>query len=148
MSKLSNPDLTKQPPRSPRVRLGGYAHLPRILDKARATVAGKAGEYRYNCPMDRFFFDFARIDQKQLLAKARTGASDTQVINWIEKKSRRTPAEIAAWTAWVETRSPGGAEGHEWFATAITKLAKGRSDIRTLFDLLDLDDYVTFGGKA
>jgi Domain of unknown function (DUF5069) len=26
-------DLTKRPPRSPRLRLGGYALLPRMLDK-------------------------------------------------------------------------------------------------------------------
>ena len=32
------PDLTKQPPRSPRVRLGGYVILPRCLDKGRATI--------------------------------------------------------------------------------------------------------------
>ena len=38
------PDLTKQPPRSPRVRLGGYVILPRILDKGRALLAGTQGE--------------------------------------------------------------------------------------------------------
>ena len=38
---LHTPDLTKQPPRSPRVRLGGYVVLPRMLDKGRATLAGK-----------------------------------------------------------------------------------------------------------
>ena len=42
---LNAPDLTKQPPRSPRVRLGGYAILPRMLDKGRATLADKNGEY-------------------------------------------------------------------------------------------------------
>jgi len=29
---LHTPDLTKFPPRSPRVRLGGYAILPRCVD--------------------------------------------------------------------------------------------------------------------
>jgi hypothetical protein len=38
---LHTPDLTKQPPRSARVRLGGYVILPRMLDKGRATIAGK-----------------------------------------------------------------------------------------------------------
>ena len=36
---LNQPDLTKFPPRSPRVRLGGYVTLPRMLDKGRATLA-------------------------------------------------------------------------------------------------------------
>ncbi len=34
---LHTPDLTKFPPRSPRVRLGGYVILPRMLDKGRAS---------------------------------------------------------------------------------------------------------------
>ena len=38
-SKINIPDLTHRPPRSPRCRLGGYAGLPRMLDKGRATVA-------------------------------------------------------------------------------------------------------------
>lgn len=42
---VSAPDLTQRPPRSPRVRLGGYAMLPRLLDKARASLTGKTGEY-------------------------------------------------------------------------------------------------------
>jgi hypothetical protein len=29
-----------------RARLGGFVLLPRILDKGRATLAGKNGEYR------------------------------------------------------------------------------------------------------
>ena len=52
---LHTPDLTKQPPRSPRVRLGGYVILPRMLDKGRATIAGKNGEYHYACPLDQQF---------------------------------------------------------------------------------------------
>ena len=54
------PDLTQRPPRSPRVRLGGYAILPRMLDKGRATIAGKNGEYHYNCPMDKRFLEARR----------------------------------------------------------------------------------------
>jgi hypothetical protein len=33
-------DLTLRPPRSPRIRLGGFAILARMLDKGRATIAG------------------------------------------------------------------------------------------------------------
>ena len=33
-AQLAAPDLTQRPPRSPRQRLGGYALLPRMLDKA------------------------------------------------------------------------------------------------------------------
>src|SRR5687768_4146707 len=63
------PDLTQRPPRSPRSRLGGYALLPRMLDKGRATLNGTSGEYHYNCPLDQRFVSFVGIDAKKLLAE-------------------------------------------------------------------------------
>jgi len=63
---IQAPDLTKQPPRSPRVRLGGYAILPRMLDKGRATLVGKNGEYHYACPNDQHFLRFVGIDPDAL----------------------------------------------------------------------------------
>jgi hypothetical protein len=48
MSTLNSAtELTQRPPRSPRGQLGGYVLLPRILDKGRALLAGKLGEYCY-----------------------------------------------------------------------------------------------------
>jgi len=35
-TNMSAPNLTQLAPRSPRVRLGGYTILPRVLDKAPA----------------------------------------------------------------------------------------------------------------
>ena len=58
---ISAPDLTKRPPRSARCRLGGYVLLPRMLDKGRAEIAGMAGEFHYDCPLDNIFFDFAGL---------------------------------------------------------------------------------------
>jgi hypothetical protein len=34
------------------------------------------------------------------------------------------------------------------FAGRIAQFNKTREDVKTWFDLLDLDDHVTFGGKA
>src|SRR6187401_3125623 len=38
-------DLTREAPRSPRVRTNGYALLARMADKGRATINNTAGEY-------------------------------------------------------------------------------------------------------
>ena len=147
--KLSNPDLTQHPPRSARVRLGGYTHLPRLLDKARASVAGKNGEYHFNCPMDRQFFDFTGIDHEALLAEVKLDRSDSEMIAWVRGKTKRLPSEIAAWSSWLDLHGPGAPEGHEWLAGLVKgDGAKERDDIRSFADLLDLDDYVTFGGKG
>lgn len=45
-------DLTVEEPRAFGLELEGYAHLPRMLDKARATLAGTAGTYQFGCPVD------------------------------------------------------------------------------------------------
>jgi hypothetical protein len=145
---LHTPDLTKFPPRSPRVRLGGYVILPRCLDKGRAKLAGKHGEYHYACPLDQRFLEFAGINPDAL--KKQLGKSDGEVLAWIEKnaKHKRTGPEIAAWSAWQEQRVPTDVESRD-FLNGIHKSAGAkREDIATWFDVLDLDDYVSFGGKA
>ena len=147
MLNLSSPDLTQHPPRSGRVQLGGYAHLPRLLDKARAHLAGKAGEYHYNCALDQNFFKFTGIAHDALLAEVKLGKSDTEMLAWVRERSPRLPAEIAAWSQWISQHGPGGSDGHEWFGEVIKANAPDRDDIRAFFDLLDLDDYVSFGGK-
>lgn len=143
-------DLTKQPPRSPRVRLGGYATLPRMLDKGRATLAGKNGEYHYACPLDQRFLEFVGIDPEALKQQLVTGKADGEILGWIQAnaKHKRTEPEIAAWTAYAEQRAPADAESRAYFNDLHSKTAPKREDIVTWFDLLDLDDYVSFGGKA
>jgi hypothetical protein len=148
MINLSKPDLTQHPPRSPRVRLGGYVHLPRMLDKARALAAGKIGEYVYPCPLDKPLLEFLGIDPKTLLAEVKKGGSDSEILAWVNAHTKRTPLEVAAWSAWLEGRSPGSAEAHGHFSVSIKNFAPEREDIHTLFDRLELDDYVTFGGKG
>jgi hypothetical protein len=143
-------DLTKQPPRSPRVRLGGYAILPRMLDKGRATVAEKNGEYHFNCPMDQRLLGFLGIDAEELKKELSAGLGDGEIFEWIQKhaKHQHTDAEIASWSALAEQRVPSDVESREYFHDIHRKAAPKREDIATWFDLLDVDDYVSFGGKA
>jgi hypothetical protein len=144
------PDLTKQPPRSPRVRLGGYVIFPRMLDKGRAVLAGRNGEYNYACPLDQRFLDFTGVDPKALLKQLAKGKGDGEILEWTQAsaKFKRTDSEIAAWSALGEQRAPSDPESREYFNGLHTKTAPKREDIATWFDLLDVDDYVSFGGKA
>ncbi|HKI70837.1 MAG TPA: DUF5069 domain-containing protein [Verrucomicrobiae bacterium] len=143
-------DLTKQPPRSPRARLGGYAILPRMLDKGRAAIAGKHGEYKYACPLDQRFLEFAGIDPAALKKQLAAGKGDWEVLQWIHANSKTKPTapEIAAWSTFQEQRVPTDPESRAFFNELHSKAAEYREDIATWFDLLDLDDYVSFGGKA
>jgi hypothetical protein len=145
---LHTPDLTKFPPRSPRVRLGGYVILPRMLDKGRATLAEKNGEYHYACPLDQRFLEFAGIDPEAL--KKELDKGDGEILEWIEKNAahKRSPVEIAAWSVFVEQRVPMDVETRAYFNDNVSKIAPKREDIGNFFDWLDLDDFVSFGGKA
>lgn len=145
---LNQPDLTKFPPRSPRVRLGGYAILPRCLDKGRATLTGKNGEYHFACPLDHRFLDYAGVDPEEL--KKQLGKSDGEVLEWItaNAKFKRTMPEILAWSAWQDNLAPDNPDSREYFNGIHKAGAPNRKDITTWFDVLDMDDYVTFGGKA
>ena len=145
------PDLTKRPPRSPRQRLGGYVLLPRMLDKGRAEIAGRAGEYHYNCPLDQHFVNFVGIDPEALRRELASGKGDGEILAWIAESAaqKRTPWEIEAWSEYMERRSADSdPESRSYFDEILAKLRQTREDIKTWADLLDIDDYVSFGGKA
>jgi hypothetical protein len=152
MSNTNTTDLTQRPPRSPRVRLGGFVILPRILDKGRAALAGKLGDYHFaGKGMDRHFFNFVGVDHEALKTELAKGGGDLELLTWIQAnaKNQRQPWEIAAWSDFHLRRSPDS--DHETitdFAEEVRKFNANREDIHTWFDLMDLDDYCSFGGKA
>lgn len=155
------PDLTRHPPRSPRVRLGGFAHLPRLIDKARASVAGTNGDYAYDCPMDARFWAFSGIKAGDFLPQVRAGKSDSELLAYVMANLRpvRTPVEIVKWSAWLESLTPVSMRprdavrglrsvGLRLFAHGLFRaIVPVRKDVVTLMDFLDADDYAAFGGK-
>jgi len=146
---LSAPDLTRHPPRSPRSRLGGYAHLPRLIDKARAFAAGRNGEFHYNCPVDQRFFTYSGINPDAFLVEVKAGKSDSELLAFVQAHAepKRHPAEIAAWSIWFEQLTPTPPDTRQFFNEVHRKNAPHRDDIATWVDWLELDDYVTFGGR-
>ena len=143
-------DLTTRPPRSARTRLGGYAVLPRMLDKGRAELIGKNGDDHFACPLDQHFLKFTGIDADALKLELAKGKGDGEILEWIEAsaKQKRTPWEIVQWSAWRDQVVPSDVETREFFNDLQKDAGPMRQDIATWADLLDLDDYVSFGGKA
>ena len=148
MTAMKAPDLAQRAPRSPRVRLGGFTILPRVLDKARATLAGTNGDYKFNNPLDNVLFSFAGVSAEDFLAQVKTGAGDFEMGQWLNGQARKAPHEIAAWSAWTETFVEYDVETLEWIAGRVKELDVRRADIGSIFDYLDLDDYLSFGGQA
>ena len=48
-----------------------------MLDKGRATLAGKNGEYHFDCPLDQHILNFAGIEAKKLLAELKKAITGT-----------------------------------------------------------------------
>lgn len=144
-------DLTQHAPRSPRVRLGGLVIVPRMLDKCRATLKGKAGDYEYGCSLDRYALDFLGIEAEALKAEVAKGKGDGELLAWIlaNARHRRLPHEIEAFSTWHERRGPTTPEKRGKMSELQAAAgAAGRDDIASWFDLLDLDDHASFGGKV
>jgi len=147
---VSAPDLTQRPPRSLRCRLGGYVILPQLLDNGRATIADTNGEFNYDAPIDQHLKEFLGLDFGELKDQLAAGKGDGEILEWINANAsqKRAAWEIEAWSNFMVARGPSGdVETLQYFAEAVGKFAKEREDIKTWFDLVDLDDYVTFGGK-
>ena len=144
-------DLTQRPPRSFRVRLGGFVILARMLDKGRATLAEKNGEYNYNSATDQHLVRFLGLDPDALLKELAAGKGDGQILEWLQVNSKtpRAPWEIEAWSAFMKKRGPDSdAETLALFTEYLGKLSKMREDVKSWFEAIELDDYASFGGKA
>jgi hypothetical protein len=91
-------DLSREFPRSPRETLAGYVIAARVLDKCRATLAGTAGQYEFDCPLDNQFLGFAGITADAFRNFVATGATDAEVATWIEQHSQVKDRDaIIAW---------------------------------------------------
>src|SRR6266446_3127436 len=99
-SPIPPTDLTRRPPRSMRQRLGGFVLLPRILDKGRATLLNKNGEYKYNSPTDQHLVRFLGLDLEALLKELAQGKGDGEILEWVHAnaKTPRDPWEIESWS--------------------------------------------------
>jgi hypothetical protein len=107
-SKISAPDLTQRPPRSPRCRLGGYVILPRVLDKGRATIIGKNGDFKYNASYDQHIINFLGFNPLALLEQLAAGKGDGKILEWINANAKYRPAlwEIEQWSEYMIRRTP------------------------------------------
>jgi len=114
-------DLTKDFPASPHAMLGGYVLAHRCVDKGRAELAGTAGEYHFDCPLDNFFLGFAGIKGADLRDFLATGADNDAVSAWIQKNAKRERIEVIKWN-------------NEWRYKRISELPDGLQEF--------MEDYI------
>jgi hypothetical protein len=133
-------DLTTSYPRSVHEKLHGLVQIGRTIDKGKATAAGKAGEYHYNCPMDQQVFAFLGIDHEALLGVIKSAKSDGDIHAYVKSFIDQKPAqEIERWNREYINRKPVG-ESLQYFLELRNQIAPDRSDVTTWPDLLDLEE--------
>jgi len=133
-------DLTTSYPRSVREKHLGVVQIARTIDKGKAQLAGKLGEYRYDCPMDKHLFEWLGISGEQLLDAIKQGdrATDDFLRAYVAKKS---PAEIETFNReWLEYGPAPGSDSEKYFLDLRNQVAPNRSDVKAWADLLDLDE--------
>lgn len=142
---MKGKDLTKEAPRSPKERLGGYVILPRAIDKCRATLWGNVGEYNFDCPLDNTLFKFKGIKGTDFKKFVETGATDDQILEWVNKNGTpKTAEEIKKWSDMTENDnySSKPKEVKSWLEGENARLGLDRDG--TLFNYLDMDDKDSF----
>lgn len=109
-------DLRKDHPRSPRERLGPFVWLPRLIDKARAALAGTLGEYSYNCPVDQKLLAFLGITADAFKAAVEASGDDAAILAWVKKNMRpRGEADVARFNDDLAGAGPANEPGETWF---------------------------------
>jgi hypothetical protein len=115
--------------------------LPRTIDKARASAAGKLGEYIFDCPMDRRLFEAMRTDGAEFLGVVTAGADDTAVVSWFVRNGHMPRgAELESLNSEIGAWGPKTDESRARFEKQREQIAPSRPDIKTWTDLIDFEE--------
>ncbi len=140
MKKIVPLDLKTHYPRSPKERLGHYVHLARMIDKARAKIAGTIDEYIFPCPLDQMLLDFLGMNGADF-SNLVQGKNDLEIVENIQQMSQAPRLEeIEKWNQTFLNREAVDEEGKRRFLKKRNRIAPERSDVVTWVDLLDLDE--------
>lgn len=133
-------DLTKDYPRSPRDQLDGMTILPRAIDKARAQLDGKLGEYiYYGCRFNLKLFNTLGVTEDEFLEAVRGAKNDDEVLEWIRDFVRPEASKTKQMNDWVLSNAPTKDE-HEGFCDELEAVDPGNESVNTWTELIDLEE--------
>jgi hypothetical protein len=134
-------DLTKAPPRSPYVRLGGLVMLARTIDKIRATLpGGDIGAYRVR-GFSTQLLERLGIQEDDLRAVIALARGDDEVVEWVRKYS--DPSKSEEINAAFERETVGGRAGNADYFERYP-VARTLPPQTTLLRVLEIDDAAAF----
>jgi len=139
----------QQYPRSPKVLLGGIAHLGRFIDKVRLRHAGKIPDYNYiTVGFDKYLIDFLQIDPKAFEQQVLTEESDEKLLTWVKTNGRKhSDQEIAEWSKGILTGGPKEEAAKQRYQVRLQDIATKRGvpvaslpPATTWVDAIELDE--------
>lgn len=96
-------DLTKAPPRSPYVELGGLIFLARTIDKLRAALpGGNLGAYQM-AGFSKRLLDALGIAEDDLQAVVALASTDDEIVAWVRKHG--DPTKYGEVNAYLESQT-------------------------------------------
>ena len=142
--KIKGKDLTKEAPRSPHMKVGGFLILGRTIDKCQALLWGNIGEYHFDCPLDNMLFGWKGLKGPDFKAHVAEGHSDEEIGAWVKSHGTpKTDAEIEAWNRQTESDNYSSKpEKKAWLEGENVRL--GLDKDTKLLDMLAADDHASF----
>jgi hypothetical protein len=141
--------IDQQYPRSPKVLLGGIAHLGRFIDKIRLRHAGKIQDYNYiTVGFDKYLIDFLGIDVKAFEQQVLAGGSDEALLAWVKTNGRKhSEQDIAQWSHGILSGGPKDEAAKQRFDGRVQAIASKRGvpvaslpPASTWVDVIELDE--------
>ena len=142
-------DCTKQPPRRPSNKgIAGIVGLARMTDKARAFNGKNLGEYLYgeDSGLDAEVLEFINIIGSEY-AEAAAKMNDVKLSSLALEKAQKSAAEIEAFNKKKLEQEPQDERHIQMRKERIAKYAPERTDIKTVFQSMELDDWGGFREK-
>jgi len=136
-------------PRSPKLLLGGIAHLARLIDKVRLRHAGRIQDYNYlTVGFDKYLLDLLGIAPQQMEQRILEGGSDEEILAWVQVHARAfTPEELRAFNERILTGGPRDEAGRQRFQGRLREIAAKRGvpverlpSVTTWADVIELDE--------
>ena len=135
--------MQKLLPRSPYDRLGGYVHLPRLIDKAKLHRKGLLDGYNYKTVgFDKHLLAFLKVNPDAFEEAANRLDDDAAILDWILKNgAKHSPEAIEHCNDAMISRRPDTAAKKARFTHFLKEAGgDGRKDVRTYFDLIEFDE--------
>ncbi len=139
IEKVKSLDLNVSVPRSSKETMAGIAHLPRMIDKARAYRNDALGEYIYPCPLDWRILKLLEVNPRDFADMAEAN-DDHQMTEWTLEASRSPTRKERDLVNGKILNRKVDPEDRAYFLEQRDLIDPTRTDVTTWDGLIDLEE--------